>query len=228
MAALAALGLVRISSHPPTLEELFLRHYSAVRGRVSALSGTWALVRLNLRRDRVRLAIWTLSLAGITTWAAAAVIDLYPNREALAVYARTISGNTAVIALSAPPARLDTYGGRVAFEIWQYGIAVALMAVFAVSRSARAEEELGRAELVRATAVGRHAHSTAALIANALSMLLLAVLLALGLAIAGLDAGGRRPRPRVSCWSGSRSGRSRCSPASSRRMRAPRPHSPGW
>ncbi len=31
MAALAALGLVRISSHPPTLEELFLRHYSAVR-----------------------------------------------------------------------------------------------------------------------------------------------------------------------------------------------------
>lgn len=157
---------------------------------MSALSGTWALVRLNLRRDRVRLAIWTLSLAGITTWAAAAVIDLYPNREALAVYARTISGNTAVIALSAPPARLDTYGGRVAFEIWQYGIAVALMAVFAVSRSARAEEELGRAELVRATAVGRHAHSTAALIANALSMLLLAVLLALGLVIAGLDAGG--------------------------------------
>ena len=62
------LGVRSLTSQPPTLEELFLRHYGddaagrAVRGgRHERLAGTGTLVRLALRRDRVLLP----GLAGV-------------------------------------------------------------------------------------------------------------------------------------------------------------------
>lgn len=134
---------------------------------MTALTGTWALVRFALRRDRIRLLIWVVSLSVLAGISADSVLGFYPTREALQTYARAVSGNTAIIAFSGPDRALGTPGGRIAFEIWQYCVAVALMAVFAVTRGLRAEEESGRAELVRATVVGRHAHSASALIVAA-------------------------------------------------------------
>lgn len=157
---------------------------------MSAFTGTMALVRLALRRDRLRLTLWITGLAAITAITVDSLQSLYPTREALAAYANTISGNVAVIAMSGPDRALDTLGGRAAFEIWQYCAAIALMAVFAVTRGARAEEESGRSELVRAAAVGRHAHSAAAIAVATLACVAVGVLIAGALWALGLPLGG--------------------------------------
>ncbi len=66
-------------------------------------------------------------------------------------------------------------------------VLVGLMSVLTVTRHTRAEEETGRAELVRSAVVGRHAHLAAALTVAALADLALALLLALGLTGLGTD-----------------------------------------
>src|SRR5262245_45454047 len=71
-------------------------------------------------------------------------------------------------------------------------IAVALMSVFLVVRHTRTEEESGRADLVRATTVGRNAELAAALIVVAAAHVVLFAILALGLpaALDGLSSTG--------------------------------------
>ena len=73
---LVGLGVAALTTSPPTLEELFLRHYAdaTVTRAVSrpgacgmnSFTGTTTLIRLALRRDRFVLAAWLLVLAGLT------------------------------------------------------------------------------------------------------------------------------------------------------------------
>src|SRR5262245_65833735 len=57
-----------------------------------------------------------------------------------------------------------TYGAMTANELLPLtAVAVALMSIFLVVRHTRADEESGRADLVRAGVVGRHAPSVATL-----------------------------------------------------------------
>ncbi len=155
-----------------------------------ATAGTAALSRLALRLDRVKVAVWVVALTAMVGVSGASIFGAYADEAALAQYATTVEGSSSLIALSGPAVGLDTFGGRIAWEIWQFSIAVALMAVFAVVRRTRAEEEAGRTELVRATVVGRHAHSASALAVSVASSLLVGigfalVLLGLGLPVAG-------------------------------------------
>ena len=63
------------------------------------------------------------------------------------------------------PDALDTIGGIVAYETTMTALVVtALMVIFLVVRHTRAEEESGRAELLRATVTGRHAATAAAVL----------------------------------------------------------------
>jgi ABC-2 type transport system permease protein len=72
-----------------------------------------------------------------------------------------------------------------------YGaIVLALMSAFMVTRHTRAEEESGRAELVRATVVGRHAAPTAVLAVMVVTNLVVALGVTLGLQGIGLGAAG--------------------------------------
>jgi ABC-2 type transport system permease protein len=131
---------------------------------MSTLTGTWPLVRLMLRRDRVRLPVWVLAILGVVYSSAAAVQGLYDTPAALARYAATMGGSPAVVAMSGPATALDTLGGVTVYEInTTVLVAVALMAVFLVVRHTRGEEETGRTEMLRSTVVGRHAPALAAL-----------------------------------------------------------------
>jgi ABC-2 type transport system permease protein len=164
--------------------------------RLATLSGTFTMVRFNLRRDRIRIVVWALALVALTVGTVGQVRDLYPTRADLAAYAATVSDNAAVIAFSGPTYALDTLGGRVAFEMsGQVALAIGLMALLAMSRHTRAEEESGRAELLRSTALGRHAALAAALIVVAgtsalIGALITVTLLAYDLPVAGSIALG--------------------------------------
>jgi polyether ionophore transport system permease protein len=158
-------------------------------GEVDSLTGTWALARLALRLDRVRLTIWVLGLAVMPMATAANYFKLYPTEADL----RAVSGllsNPSLVALSGPLFRLSI-GGLTAWKIGVTEFILAgLMSLLTVVRHTRADEEAGRLELLGATVVGRRAPLTAALLVTALANLAVAVLAALGLMVTGLPAAG--------------------------------------
>ena len=86
---------------------------------------------------------------------------------------------------------LDTVAGAIAFEIsFSVILLAALMAMFTVVRHTRADEEVGRTELVRAAQVGRHAPLLAAVTLAAGSCVLLALTIGVVATATGLPAGG--------------------------------------
>ena len=158
---------------------------------MTSLTGTGAMVKLALRRDRVRLSIWVLALAALLVLSASAELSLYDTRAERESYASTIGSNPAARAMSGPGYGLDTLGGIVAFEIGITGfVAIALMGVLLVVRHTRSEEEAGRTELLRATVLGRHAAPAAALTVVGAGQLLVGILTTVGLIGLGLPVAG--------------------------------------
>ncbi|HVM53005.1 MAG TPA: hypothetical protein VM262_07390 [Acidimicrobiales bacterium] len=150
-----------------------------------------AMSRLVLRRDRLRIAIWTASIVVLVFAGASSVKSLYRDPADLEQYARTVENNVAVIAFTGPTYSIETLGGRIAFETsTQVALAIGLMALLAMTRHTRAEEESGRAELLRSTPMGRHTGLVAALLVTsavcaAIGAGTAAALMAIGLPAAG-------------------------------------------
>ena len=172
MQRLGELGVRSLESHPPTLEELFLRHYGdelaherrargaprATTGRDDdrdSLTATAPLTRFALRRDRVRIVVWIAAIVLLVVATVGSIKGLYPNQAELDKAARASEDNAAAIIFNGPPQGLDTVGGQVAFQTGTFGlILMGLMSVFMLGRLTRGEEEAGRAELLRSLPVG--------------------------------------------------------------------------
>jgi len=153
--------------------------------------GAGELVRLVLRRDRVRVVVWTVSVVALVAASAAAIAALFPTQALLDQAAVASAGDASVIVFNGPPQGLDTIGGEVAFQSGSAVlVAVALMSLLAVVRSTRAEEESGRAELVRAARVGRHAAGAAVGIVVAVWNAVIGALVASVLILQGLPVAG--------------------------------------
>ena len=153
---------------------------------MSELTGTGALVRTILRRERLRVGLWVGGIAAMTVSSAAGVRGIYPTASELRQAAVLIEGNSAAIAFNGPAQGLETLGGRIAFETGSITLLlVGLMSVFMLSRQTRAEEEAGRLELIRATVVGRHAPLAAALAVVGTMNVAVGVILTIG--FLGLD-----------------------------------------
>ncbi|GGM63542.1 exporter of polyketide antibiotics [Longimycelium tulufanense] len=157
---------------------------------MGTLVGTGSLVRLALRRDRVRLPIWIVGLTVVPVITASALADLYPTVESRRQFGSILSSNPSLTALIGPVFDPSSIGGLTAWRVGGFiAVLVALMSLLTVVRHSRAEEEAGRLELLGATVVGRHAPLTAALVVAFGANLVLAALVALGLAGLGEPAG---------------------------------------
>jgi ABC-2 type transport system permease protein len=155
------------------------------------MTGMGRLLRFMLRRERMALPWWLLGATLLVLVQSTQSQNLYDTPEDLANLRQTLGGNTAVIAMSGPVRLLETIGGEVAFEILAFvSIVVALMNMFLVGRHTRADEESGRAELVRSAQVGRRATLAAALCLAALANLAIALLLFAVTAGSGLPVAG--------------------------------------
>jgi ABC-2 type transport system permease protein len=168
----------------------FERLDAATPGRRStALTGTGTLVRFMLRRDRIRIPAWIAGLTLFTVYTAMALATLYAtaaDRQALVATMESPAG-VAMIGVNHGPDNY-TYGVMMGHQmLWATVILVGLMSVLLVVRHTRVEEAAGRAELVRAGVVGRHAMTTAALIVVGMANLALGALLAVGLGATGLE-----------------------------------------
>ncbi|GAA3024887.1 ABC transporter permease [Actinokineospora globicatena] len=158
---------------------------------MSGTTGTWPLVRLALRRDRVILPIWIVVLSVIPGSTVSAYEKLYPTVAAKASLNAGTGSNPSVAVLYGPAFDLSTPGG---WSAWRYGsflaLFIALFAIFTVTRHTRAEEDSGRLELLGSAVVGRYAALTAGVIVAGASSLLIGVLIAAGMTGAGLPIAG--------------------------------------
>jgi polyether ionophore transport system permease protein len=144
------------------------------------MSGLRTLVALALRRDRVLIPAWVLGLGVAVVLVAASYASLYETESSRREVVRTLGTTPATLALYGR-IYADSVGGLVAWRLGGVALALAgLMSIFIVTRHTRAEEETGRAELVGAGVVDRHAPLAAALITAALASVALGVIVTLG------------------------------------------------
>lgn len=151
----------------------------SVRG--GSLAGTGRLLLFMLRRDRIRFLAWVLGLSLMMVYFANA-LGIILDEAALGSFA-ALAVNPVMALIGGPGYGFDAITvGKVIVGL--YGvylmIGAGLMSVMTVSRHTRVEEQTGRAELVRANVVGRHAQLAAALILVALMNVLMTLLMALG------------------------------------------------
>jgi len=156
----------------------------------TGLTGTGALARLAVRRDRIGLAAGVYVIVVAVTGTAYAFKRLYPTAAGRAALAATGGGNPALRFLYG---RID--GDSIgSLTTWRYGIwagiFAALMTIFVVIRHTRTDEEAGRLELVGSAAVGRQAALAAGLLTAAAASVVVSVLLCVALPLAGLPVPG--------------------------------------
>jgi ABC-2 type transport system permease protein len=156
-----------------------------------SVTGTGQVLRLLIRLDRVRLLAWLGGLGGLIVVSTVAVPTIYDTPLKIAGYARALGASPVNYLMSGRQAGIDTLGGIVANETSQVAqLGICLMVVFLVVRHTRAEEETGRAELVRSTQVGRNAGAAATLVLSAGTALLVGFVTAAAMMLIGLDATG--------------------------------------
>ena len=128
------------------------------------VTDVWILVRLALKRDRVMIPAWVLGLGARRRRSPPPPTRTSTRPSPRAARSSGRSARTPATLALYGRIYADSVGGLVAWRLG--GIALALgglMAILLVMRHTRAEEETGRAELVGAGVVGRHAPLAAAL-----------------------------------------------------------------
>ena len=154
-------------------------------------TGTWPLVRLALRRDRVLLPVWLAVFVVLAGSTASSTLTLYPDIVSRREIGVTINSNPAMVALYGKVLDIDSAGAVALFKVNAMGAAlVAVLTMILVVRHTRGEEEAGRLELLGAGVVGRLAALTAALVVTTGTALVLGVLTGLSLVMAGLPLSG--------------------------------------
>lgn len=154
------------------------------------LAGTWLLLRLGLRRDRLRLPIWTIAIAAFVPFFFNSLVNTAGDDLQGAV--DDLAGAQVMLDIFAGPVYgLETVTLQKYFLMYnqEFLLAAALMSILLIVRHTRGEEQSGRAELVRAAVIGRHAPLTAALLVAVLTNAVLAVLLFLGTLSIGFSVG---------------------------------------
>ena len=155
-----------------------------------SLAGLGPMLRLVLRRNRVRLAVWWVVLAGLFAYVGAYYTSLFTTQAALNDFA-ALSNTPSIKALTGLAATPNTLGGAVWTKIWMTcALSLAFGVVFLVTRSGRADEEVGRTELLRSRMLGRHAYSVASWLVDAALCIAVGAGIALASAAVGLDPAG--------------------------------------
>ncbi|HEY5116120.1 MAG TPA: hypothetical protein VIJ00_11390 [Nakamurella sp.] len=154
-------------------------------GHGGELVGLWPLIRLNIRRERIPLLVWTLGLSAVAASTFSAIASLYPQGAERAALAASITTNPAFLAMLGPVGSTSIGG----LSAWRIGVLastmIGLMAIFTVVRRSRADEEAGRTELLMAGVVGRSAQLVAALLTAGAA----ALIIGLAVAAAGIAQG---------------------------------------
>lgn len=155
------------------------------------MTGVGTLLRFDLSRDKVRIALWVGLLAIMVVGVASSWDRLYPTTDERLQLVAILSGNPALTALLGPLTNPLSTGGLTA---WRIGVGVVvvlgLVNIFTITRHVRAEEQSGRMEFLRAGRSGRVAPLWAALGVTLVSALLFVVVASALMVAVGLPLQG--------------------------------------
>jgi ABC-2 type transport system permease protein len=162
---------------------------SASAGR-HVLASTGTLIRLIIRRERIKLPAWLLGLTVLLAYLVTVASTVLGTEENLDDVRRFMEGGLG--AVFGPGYGRDDISAEV-YVASVYGVIffvlAALMSLLLVSRHTRAEEQSGRAELVRSNVVGPFAPLAAALTVALGANVVLALLLCGTMVAKGHDVG---------------------------------------
>lgn len=128
---------------------------------LNASAGFGIMVRFILHRNWLRMLIWLIVLAGMIVLVIDSQRELFPTQADRDAYA-LVANTPAIAALTGLPYAAGTLGGILNIKLWMtMAVALSFAVLFMVTRNGRAEEEAGRAELLRAGVLGNHAYSLA-------------------------------------------------------------------
>ncbi|MEU5262802.1 ABC transporter permease [Amycolatopsis sp. NPDC021455] len=153
------------------------------------MTGTWALLRLVLRRDRLLMPVWILGLTLAPIGYLSSIKAAYPDAVSRQHF-YDLNASSATFVVRNGPLYGSSVGNLLAWQCGFVPVVVGLIALLTVVRHTRTEEEAGRRELTGATVVGRHAGLAAAVIAACGACLVHGLLVGFGLAAQGVPAAG--------------------------------------
>ncbi len=154
----------------------------------SKLTGTAALLKLNLRHDRFKILYWCIGLVGLMTAAAAKFDSLYGSTKAMNAIIATLK-TPAMVSLLGPFNGTKPYTVAMVYasEMMVFmGLFAAMMNLYFAVHATRSQEDDGTTELLLAHAVGRQSPLVAAVWELLLINLGVGVLEALGLQFSGM------------------------------------------
>ena len=142
-------------------------------------TGTWTLIKLILRRDRVKLPVW---IAVIVLFAAfMPSIMASTAGEAIAAQSSNLSFGAVMNFITGPVEQMNL-GGLVLIKSFAFiALLIAFFATLFVIRHTRANEEIGATELIVSTRASRFAPLIATLIVGSGAILLMTILIGLGM-----------------------------------------------
>lgn len=156
------------------------------------MTGTLQLLRLQLRRDRLRLLLWIVGLSAAGFYFAIAIKVVTPTQKELDTFAGFfISPMSRFIVGPAYGMETPTHATFYAagYLLFLY-ILCALFGAFTMIRSTRGDEDSGRMELVRSLPVGRWAPITATALIVLGSSIVVGAMDAAGALVAGYATDG--------------------------------------
>ncbi len=154
-------------------------------------TGTARLALIQLRTGRFGLLSAALVAPALVAATAHSIAALYGGDAERAVYQSTVGASRVSMAFNGRGYDLGGIGGITTYEMGFFAILLLpALAIHLAVRHSRTEEDLGRAELVTATPVGRLAPLGAAGAVTTLALLVGGLLAWAGLVWAGLDVAG--------------------------------------
>ena len=142
-----------------------------------------------IRRERINSLVWAICLTAFTISMALLYPNLFPNKEALANMWNALN-TPAMIAMMGPLYGSNSLTLSISMAqqcmIW-IAIAVIVMNILFVNRHTRADEELGRHQILTSLPIGRLSGPKATIELAFLLNLTIAIISALGLIATGLD-----------------------------------------
>lgn len=155
-------------------------------------TGAVTLLRLYLRLDRNRIAVWALAYGVVFYGSVIALRDTFPDAASLQSRAQ-FGDNPVNRVIGGPSFGVENYtlDAVVANELSMFALLLgAIMTMTITMRHTRTEEESGRMETVRALPVGRDAANVAAFAVVAVAGAAVGLAIVLGLLAGGLGAAG--------------------------------------
>ncbi|NMA65281.1 MAG: ABC transporter permease [Clostridiaceae bacterium] len=158
-------------------------------------TNTGKLARFILRRNRIRIPVWIVSIVSFTIMIGAMLPELYPTSIERQMMAETLK-NPAVTFMVGPGYGLDNYtdGAMMAHYMLAFtAVTVGIMNILLTARHTREDEEYGRIEMIRSLPAGPLSPLTAAFLILIITNVIIFLTVAFGLYSLGfesIDLGG--------------------------------------